>query len=86
MVISHATIYDEVKLLRAEVRELKNLIVPEVEPDKDEIEAIQEGEKEFKSGEYTNWKALKNTDLLSFNRTCIDKPYSKFLIRCRMHM
>ena len=59
MVISHATIYDEVKLLRAEVRELKNLIVPEVEPDKDEIEAIQEGEKEFKSGEYTNWKALK---------------------------
>ncbi len=80
MVISHATIYDEVKLLRAEVRELKNLIVPEVEPDKDEIEAIQEGEKEFKSGEYTNWKALKNTDLLSFNRTCIDKPYSKFLI------
>ncbi len=59
MAITHATIYDEVKHLRAELQELKNLMVPEVEPDKDEIEAIQEGEKEFKAGEYTNWKALK---------------------------
>ncbi len=57
------SIYRELKLLRADVQELKNLLVPEVEPEDDEIEAIHEGEKEFKSGEYTPWKKLKADNL-----------------------
>ncbi len=53
------SIYSELKLLRYDVQELKSLLVPEVEPDDDEIEAIKEGEKEFIAGEYTPWKNLK---------------------------
>ena len=59
MVATHETIYDELKLLRAEIHDLKNLLVPEVEPEDDEINTIIEGEKEFNAGEYTDWKALK---------------------------
>lgn len=59
MAATHESIYRELKLLRAEIQELKNLLVPEVEPEKDEIAAIQKGEKEFKAGKYANWKELK---------------------------
>ena len=59
MAATHETIYDELKLLRAEIHDLKNLLVPEVEPEDDEINTIIEGEKEFNAGEYTDWKALK---------------------------
>ena len=59
MAATHETIYKELKLLRAVIHELKNLFVPEAEPEEDEINAIIEGEKEFNAGEYTDWKALK---------------------------
>jgi hypothetical protein len=59
MAATHEIIYNELKLLRAEIHELKNLLVPEVEPEKDEINTIIEGEKEFNAGEYTDWKTLK---------------------------
>ncbi len=59
MAATHETIYKELKLLRAEIHELKNLLIPEVEPEEDEIKTIIEGEKEFNSGEYTDWKAIK---------------------------
>ena len=59
MAATHETNYKELKLLRAEINELKNLLVPEAEPEEDEINAIIEGEKEFNAGEYTDWKALK---------------------------
>lgn len=59
MVATHETTNKELKLLRAEIHELKNLLVPEAEPEEDEINAIIEGEKEFNAGEYTDWKALK---------------------------
>ena len=59
MAATHETIYKELKLLRAEIHKLKNLLVPEAEPEEDEINAIIEGEKEFNAGEYTDWKALK---------------------------
>jgi hypothetical protein len=59
MAATQETIYKELKLLRTEIHELKNLLVPEVEPEEDEINTIIEGEKEFNSGEYTDWKAIK---------------------------
>jgi len=59
MAATQETIYKELKLLRAEIHELKNLLVPEIEPEEDEINTIIEGEKEFNSGEYTDWKAIK---------------------------
>lgn len=59
MAATHETIYKELKLLRAEIHKLKNLLVPEAEPEEDETNAIIEGEKEFNAGEYTDWNALK---------------------------
>jgi hypothetical protein len=59
MVATNEDIYSELKLLRSEIRDLKNLLVPEVEPEEDELEAIKEGEKEYKAGKYVDWKALK---------------------------
>ncbi|NJD51267.1 MAG: hypothetical protein FIB07_00175 [Candidatus Methanoperedens sp.] len=59
------SIYRELKLLRTEIKDLKSLLVPEVEPENDELEAIVEGEKEFKSGKYTDWRALKAKKVLN---------------------
>jgi len=42
--------------LNAEMDRTKIL---EVEPEDDEIEAIREGEKQFVTGEYVDWKTLK---------------------------
>jgi len=38
---------------------MKSLLVPEIEPENDELNAIVEGEKEFKAGKYTDWSTLK---------------------------
>jgi len=59
MVATNEDIYRELKLLRSEIKDLKNLLVPEVEPEEDELEAIREGEKEYKAGKYVDWKVLK---------------------------
>ena len=59
MAATHETNYKELKLLRAVIHELKNLLVPEAEPEEDEINAIIEGENEFNASKYTDWKALK---------------------------
>ena len=59
MSATHESIYQEIRYLRAEIQELKNLLIPEVEPEEDEVKAIHEGEKELKAGEYTDWKAVK---------------------------
>ena len=59
MVATNEDIYRELKLLRSEIKDLKNMLVPEVEPEEDELEAIREGEKEYKAGKYVDWKALK---------------------------
>ncbi len=36
----------------------KIMPVPEVEPENDELNAIVDGEKEFKAGKYTDWSML----------------------------
>jgi len=38
MAATHETNYKELKLLRAEIHELKNLLVPEAEPEEDETQ------------------------------------------------
>ena len=41
------------------IKDLKGSLVLEVEPEDDELNAINEGEKEFKTGKYTDWSTLK---------------------------
>ncbi len=59
MPATHESIYRELKLLKSEIKDLKNLLVTEVESEDDELNAIIEGEKEFKAGKYTDWSKLK---------------------------
>ena len=59
MEVTSQNIYHELKLLRSDIRELKDILVPEVKPADDEIKAIQSGQKEFKAGEFTDWKDIK---------------------------
>ena len=42
----------EVKLLREEIRELKDILIPEVKPEEEEIKAIEKRRAEYKRGEY----------------------------------
>lgn len=53
------SVYRELKILRTEIKDLKNVLVPEVEPEEDELNAIVEGGKKFKAGKYTVWNVLK---------------------------
>jgi hypothetical protein len=50
MAATHESIYRELKLLRTEIKDIKSLLVPEVEPENDELTTIAEGEKEYKAG------------------------------------
>ena len=44
-----------------EIKDMKSLLV--LEPEDDELNAIIEGEKEFKEGKYTDLSALKARDV-----------------------
>ena len=59
MPATRESIYKELKLLISEIKDLKSLLVPEIEYEDDELNAIIEGEKEFKAGKYTDWSTLK---------------------------
>ncbi len=59
MEVVSQNIYKELKLLRSDIRELKDLLIPEVKPAEDEVKAIRLGQEEFKDGECTDWKTIK---------------------------
>lgn len=48
-------VYREIKLLRRDVDDLKRILVPEVEPEEDEIQAVRAGRREFRSKQYVEW-------------------------------
>jgi hypothetical protein len=59
MPATRESIYRKLTLLRSKIKDLKSLPVPEIESEDDELNAIIEGEKEFKAGKYTDWSMLK---------------------------
>lgn len=52
-------VYREIKLLRKDIDNLESILVPEVEPEKDEIQAIRAGRREVKAKQYVEWSKLK---------------------------
>jgi hypothetical protein len=52
-------LYDEVRRMRRDLEEIKALLVPEVMPTKEEIDAVKLGRKEFTRGEFEEWNAVK---------------------------
>ena len=49
-------ILNEIKLLRKEIRELKKMLIPEVQPEEDEVVAIEDYEKRKRSGDVEHLK------------------------------
>ncbi|MFH1774960.1 MAG: hypothetical protein ABH874_08395 [Methanobacteriota archaeon] len=50
----------EIRLMREEIREIKDILVPEIKPDEEDIKAIERGRQEYKKGEYVRLSELKN--------------------------
>jgi hypothetical protein len=52
-------LYDEVRVMRRDIEEIKVMLVPEVVPAKEEAKAIEGGRKEFARGEFEEWKEIR---------------------------
>ena len=59
MDVTNEDIYRELKLLRSEIKDLKNLLVLEVESEEDELEAIRDGEKEYIAGKICRLESIE---------------------------
>jgi len=46
-------------MIRHDLEEIKEMLVPEVAPSEAEIKAIEQGRREYASGEFVEWKYLK---------------------------
>lgn len=51
--------YEEIVLMRQELDEIRAAIIPETEPDADELEAIRAGENEVAAAKYKSWDDFK---------------------------
>ena len=54
-------IHKEVRLLRGEVEKLKEILIPKVKPSTDEVAAVEAGRIEFKKGEHSDWKDVRQS-------------------------
>ena len=52
-------VYREIKLLGRDLYHLKEMLVPESEPETDEIRAVKAGRREFKSKQHVEWSKVK---------------------------
>ena len=52
-------IYTEVLYLREELDEIKAVLIKEVEPEKDEIEAYNQGKADIVAEDHAPWKSIK---------------------------
>jgi phage host-nuclease inhibitor protein Gam len=49
-------LHNEVKIMRREIQEIKEMLIPEVVPTKDEIKAIEKGRKDYARANLWNGK------------------------------
>jgi len=51
--------YEEIKMIRAELDEIKIALIPEDEPTEEELKEIELGNREIAKGKYRLWKEAK---------------------------
>ena len=51
--------YEEIKVIKAELDEIKIALIPEDEPTAEELMEIELGNKEIVEGKYRSWKEVK---------------------------
>ena len=54
-----AQLYKEVKVLRRDVEEIKEMLIPEISPSEEERKGVEEGRKEFARGEVEEWSEVR---------------------------
>lgn len=54
-----AELYKEMKGLRRDVEEIKEMLIPEVPPNEAERTAVARGRKEYARGSVENWSEVK---------------------------
>jgi hypothetical protein len=52
-------LYREVRVLRRDVEEIKEMLIPEVTPTKADRKAIAKGRKEFSQGKVKEWSGVR---------------------------
>jgi hypothetical protein len=51
--------YEEIKVIKAELNEIKIALIPEDEPTEEELMEIELGNREIAEGKYRSWKEVK---------------------------
>lgn len=52
-------VYREIKLLRRDFNRLEKMLIPEVEPEEDEIKAIRKGRRELRKKQCVEWSKVR---------------------------
>ncbi len=51
--------YEEIKVIKAELNEIKIALIPEDEPTEEELMEIELGNREIAEGKYRSWNEVK---------------------------
>ncbi len=51
--------YEEIKVIREELDEIKIALIPEDEPSEEELREIELGDREIFEGKYMSWREIK---------------------------
>jgi len=51
--------YEEIKVIREELDEIKIALIPEDEPSEEELREIELGDREIFEGKYRSWREIK---------------------------
>jgi len=52
-------VYEEIKVIKGELDEIKFALIPEDEPTEEELKDIELGNSEIAEGRYRSWKEIK---------------------------
>ena len=52
-------VYREIRLIRRDLNRLERMLIPEVEPEEDEIKAIRKGRREFREKRFVEWSKVR---------------------------
>ena len=52
-------VYEEVKIIRTDLEELKEVLIPEVELTETDENSLEEGLKELKEGKVRDWERIR---------------------------
>jgi hypothetical protein len=52
-------VYREIRLLREDLNRLEKMLIPEAEPEEDEVRAVRRGRKEFREKRCVEWSKIR---------------------------